>query len=87
MDNIGQGKREHIFPNRLCPYRHLKAHDSMEGILEARELDGNSGRDKLVVKVRGHVDCLSGLPVSSKLLGPSTNMSVKKEKSEKSNEK
>ena len=80
VDDIGQCKRELIFPNRLCPNRHLKAHDSMEGTLEAGELDGDCGRDQLVVKVRGLVDDLSGLPVSFKLLGPSTTMSVNKRK-------
>ena len=80
MDDIGQAKREHIFPNELCPNSHLKAPDSIEGTLEARELDGDCGRDQLIVKVRGHVDGLSGLPVSSKLLGPSTTMSVNKRK-------
>ena len=80
MDDIGRCKWEHIFPTGLFPNRHLKAHDSMEGTLEARELDGDCGRDKLVVKVRGHVDGLSGLPVSFKLLGPSTTMSVNKRK-------
>ena len=67
-------------PNGLCPNRHLKAHDSMEGTREARELDGDRGRDQLLLKVRGHVDGLSGLTVSSKLLGPSTTMSVNKRK-------
>ena len=60
VDDIGQGKRELIYPNGLCPNRHLKAHYFMEGTLEAGELVGDRGRDKLVVKVRGHVDGLSG---------------------------
>ena len=60
VDDIGQGKREHIFPNELCPNSHLKAPDFMEGTLEARELDGDCGRDQLIVKVRGHVYGLSG---------------------------
>ena len=60
VDDIGHGKRELIFPNRLCPNRHLKAHDSMKSTFEDRELDGGHGRDQLVVKVRGHVDGLSG---------------------------
>ena len=80
VDDIGHGNMELILHNGLCPNRHLKAHDSMEGTLEAWELDGDCGRDQLPVKVRGHVDRLSGLPVSSKLLGPSTTMSVNKRK-------
>ena len=60
MDDIGRCKWEHIFPTGLFPNRHLKAHDSMEGTLEARELDRDSGGAQLVVKVRGHIDGLSG---------------------------
>ena len=60
VDDTGRCKREYIFPTGLCPNSHLKAHDTMEGTLEARELDGDSGGAQLVIKVRGHIDSLSG---------------------------
>ena len=60
VDDTGWCKRKHVFPTGLCPNCHLKAHDTMEGALEAWELDGDSGGAQLVVKVRGHIDGLSG---------------------------
>ena len=84
VNNIGWGEREYVLPTGLCPNSHLEAHDSMEGTLKARELDGDCGGAQLVVKVRSHVDSLSGDNCFLQIVWSIHYYTYKQQKSEKS---